>query len=241
MKEIAIISKNVSAERDLETKLKTLGFEVFCSSKMLEALLLEEGRDYLTIFKDIIIDETVFDEELIVIMHNIRFKKDIVVYRVDSEKPSEQLLEKLPNKQQLIWLSSGISIKQLRETFCQESLSEMWSLDRTEKKQKYYKLLIKSLTPQEIKVFKCLYDARGEVVPRTAICEKIWNTDNMHSNLAQLSQLIHNIREKMERFNIDSRYLKTQWRDGYSLAEEIILMLDHFYINKENQKIVATV
>lgn len=230
MKEVAILTKNILIENDMEKKLQMLGYEVFCSTQMLELLLLQQGEQFLNIFQTIIVSETISDEELLLLLKNIQ--REILVYRVDSDIPNDQELEKWQRRHQIGWLSKEISLKDLRERFSEDQQHDTISQKKAEralekktakKKEENYKLFISCLSRKERELFNKLYEADGKVIARNELCEQLWDSRSTSSNMAQLSQLIRRIREKMKDYEINSKSLQTHWKNGYSLSKGLFM------------------
>lgn len=228
MREVAILSKNILIESDLEQKLQRLGYEVFCSTRMLDQLLLQQGVQYLTTFKTIIISETVSDEEVTTLIGNIG--KSLRVYRVDSEMPSNQELEAWQNRHPISWLAKESSLKELREKLSEDQPYEKDTPQETEespeKKEEAYLLFMDCLSKNERELFNKLYDAEGQAIARSALCHQLWN-ECTSSNMAQLSQLIRRLREKMKDYELNNKALQTHWKNGYSLSKKILMGQSH--------------
>ena len=75
---VLILTKCVFAEEELIKKLNLLGYEVFCSSHLLEGLI-EDTKNYPVInyFPNIIFSETISDDEVSQVAKNEDIKDSI--------------------------------------------------------------------------------------------------------------------------------------------------------------------
>lgn len=227
MKEIIILTRNISAEIAFQEKLQLLGYEVFCSNFVLETLLEKRNISYLNIFKIVIFSESVSDEEVIQLLKVM--PNYIKSFRVDESSPTTERQEALKNHGLHNWLTKTISTNELRENlaniiFCNFPLkSDETDFEATPEK---IHQLIMSLSGREKQVFKQLVAAEGQTVSRNDLSNRLWNGKINSSTLTQLSQFIKQIRDKMVRLKLDKNYLQTEWRSGYTLSNQIIQNMD---------------
>lgn len=227
MKEIVILTRNVSAEITFQEKLLLLGYEVFCSTHVLEALLNNKNIGYLNIFKIVIFSESVSDEEVIQVLKVM--PKYIKGFRMDELKPSAERKASLEKYGLHNWLTKTISTNDLRETLASTVYTDFPStrdesdLGATPKKVNE---LVLSLSGREKQLFKILVSAHGQTVSRNELSSQLWNGKIDSSTLTQLSQFIKKIREKMNKIQMDKSFLQTEWRFGYSLSHKVVQNMD---------------
>lgn len=227
MRQIVIVTKNIMAETELQSKLYKLGYEVFCSSKMLEALLDQQGANYLEIFKRIIISETVSDDEVRKMLQMIR-SDDVIVWRMDEGEKNDKDIEKWVSLGLQRFLKPNMELKELREEFSKnnEQTNKEVRSNEVKKSVPDFKMFIRSLSTKEKKLFDCLYAARGELVTRDELSKQIWGVGKSKSTLTQLSQIIQRLKKKMQKSGIASDLLQTQWRQGYALSDKFFEAMD---------------
>lgn len=227
MKQLIVLTKNIFAEMKLQEKLQLLGYEVFVSNYILEALLQKKNLSCLNNFRIVIFGESVSNEEMIQILAML--PKNIFTFRIDEATPTAERKEFLESKGLNNWLQSNMSINELRETladiiFC-EVVVEHESVGLELTSQKLHNLVF-SLSGREKRIFKLLLLADGQKLTRHELSTHLWNGEVTNSTLSQLSQSIKLIRRKMDRFKINKNLLQTEWRSGYALSSEIANNLD---------------
>lgn len=235
MKQIVIVTKNIMAETELQSKLYKLGYEVFCSSQMLEALLDQQGANYLEIFKRIIISETVSDSDVKKILQMIR-SDDVIVWRMDEGEKNDKDIEKWLRLGLQRFLKPNMELKELREEFSKNNEQtnkevktnevNMPANNEVKKGVPDFKAFIRSLSTKEKKLFDCLYEARGELVTRDELSKQIWGVGKSNSTLTHLSQIIQRLKKKMQKSGIASDLLQTRWRQGYALSNKFFEAMD---------------
>jgi DNA-binding response OmpR family regulator len=75
------------------------------------------------------------------------------------------------------------------------------------------------LSNQERQVFEILYNAKGKVISREDICNKIW-AQVTNSNLAQTSTIVRRIKVKLEDSGFVNCDLQTIWGKGYRIITD---------------------
>lgn len=227
MKQIVILTRNITAEMPFQEKLQLLGYEVFCSNMILEALLQRRNLNSLSIFKIVIFSESVSDEEVIQILSVL--PENIKSFRIDEAIPEDEKKKVLEENGLHNWLKAGMTMNELREALgniifsSYSPKSEIRSVHLNTDKARQ---LVFSLSNREKQIFGLLVLANGETLPRNEICNRLWKGKVNNSTLTQLSQFIKHIRSKMERHKIDKELLGTEWRSGYFLSAELISQLD---------------
>ncbi|MBV7392073.1 helix-turn-helix domain-containing protein [Enterococcus sp. ALS3] len=225
MDSIILLTKNVQSEASLVEKLQVLGYEVFCTSYLLEEILQEYKANYLPLFEMIVVSSSVSDDEVKQILKNNHF--GISVYRIDALQDDQEIAE---------WKKSGLTdffsqectVKDLRELLAKrkkaENLSDQRNYVQSLKRDKplSFELFLNSLSAKEQQIFEILVDLKGRFIQRKDLSERVFGSSNS-SCLAQLSQIVNRIRQKINSKNPESSYLITNWGKGYALSESFFL------------------
>lgn len=227
MKQVVILTKNITADLELQNKLQLLGNEVFCSSQLLDKLLNKQGKVHLSLFKVVIISSTVSNDEIKVLLPWLPLENN-EVFRVDQETPSESDLEKWHWLGLIRWLHQGSSLQKLREELANDTSDDNYAEQTdvpvsTNNLDYLLKRFVDNLSKKEKQLFGILYKMQGDYVMRKDISNLLWGGEVSNSNLTQLSQLIRRIKEKMLDEGLDQKLIHTNWTKGYALSNEIFV------------------
>jgi DNA-binding response OmpR family regulator len=248
MNQVLILTKNILAEQEIQQKLQSLNYEVYCSAKVLEDSHQQtETLDFFKYFQFIILSETICESEVIEIIqlikdHSIRIirKVETKVTEMDHQYLEEELLHAI--------ISNEDSVDELRECLYALKKEQGANVPGYENK-KYVQLsdkvsLIKpnllqtnpnspeenyqflevlhQLSQTETKILFILVQAGNKVVTRETICHQIWNEDVNKSHLASLSSTVTRIKTKFESIKLTNKAIQTLWGKGYRINPELL-------------------
>ncbi|MBV7389501.1 helix-turn-helix domain-containing protein [Enterococcus sp. ALS3] len=238
MNTVLILTQNLLAENDLRQKLELLGYEVLCSNSLVNLILNDRTRAFnnLSVFEIIIFSETLSDDTTEQLLRKIA-KNGIRTYRVDEGS----LIEDFEEMGLSGWLTPNMSLKEIREVLIKtgpttenDRLKMSAGLQGEETEQQSLQNFLNDLSKNERRAFNELYQANGEIVGRNELASCLWSGETTQSNLAQLSQIIRKLRQKMENENIDGNYIITNWRKGYYLSKHFCEQIAAY----ENQQLL---
>lgn len=248
MNQILILTRNVLAEQEIQKKLQSLNYEVYCSSKIFDACRQNlETREFFKLFQYVILSETICESE---VMELVPFLKNhpIRIIRKVEAKLTEMDQQYLEEERINAIISNEDSVDELREclyvlrrelTATDSSidnrsyvqLSDKVSLIRPNQLRKetpspeenyQYLEVLHHLSQTETRILFILIKAGNKVVTREAICHQIWNEDVNKSHLASLSSTITRIKGKFESTNLTNKAIQTLWGKGYRINPELL-------------------
>ncbi|MDU5334652.1 helix-turn-helix domain-containing protein [Enterococcus sp.] len=248
MNQILILTKNVLAEQEIQQKLQSLNYEVYCSSKIFDTCRQNlEIREFFELFQFVILSETICEIEVIELIPVLNNHSVRIIRKVDTNvtEADQRCLE---NEQLNAIISSSDSIDELRE--CLYNLKN--SVGRTEitkqnnnvvqlsgkvsligsnylqKPERYSeknRLIIETfhrLSQTESKILSILIEAGNQVVTREEICHKVWKEDVTKSHLASLSSTVTRIKMKFEQADLEKIAIHTLWGKGYRINQNLL-------------------
>lgn len=230
MEPILLLTKNCLAEKRLVEKLHNLGYEVLSSSFLLEQIL--QGKIVFSsyLFEKILISITVPDEEVEQIVKTLS-RKRFVFYRQDTQNGENKEI-KAPLIEGVMYLGEEPSLRELRESFSFQKFNKEREEERNFGQENYliinkdkFETFIRSLSRNELKLFKTLYAEHGKPTTRNEIVTAMWHKEANASQLAQLSQLSKKLHYKLENAGLPSSILVTKWKKGYQLSDEFFQSL----------------
>lgn len=214
---VLILTKSIFAEEELMKRLSLLGHEVFCSSHLLKGLTVKTSiYPIINYFPIIIFSETVSDEEVEQILknetvHSASFFRKATTFLGNYKSQSSEYLNMLFMDEPLEELS-----KKLRNNYINSQENNSLNILSFDIKDLDSMLL---LSKQEKQVFEILYNAKGGLISREEICEKVWSQVTK-SNLAQTSTIVKRIKAKLEESGFVNCDLQTIWGKGYRIVTE---------------------
>ena len=262
MNQVLILTKNILAEQEIQQKLQSLNYEVFCSARVLEHSIRQIGSaDFFKYFQYVILSETICESEVIEIIQHINDPSIRIIRKVEAkvtEKDHQYFEEAVLHA----IISNEDSVDELREclyalknhqnveTYDYESkkfvqLSDKVSLIKPNVLQKTlvspeenYQFLevLHHLSQTETKILFILVQAGNKVVTRETICHQIWNEEVNKSHLASLSSTITRIKNKFQQTNLTHKAIQTLWGKGYRINPEL---LDRIQKNEAYQGLVS--
>ena len=215
---ILVLTRNVNKEQYIKTLLETLGYDVFCSVKLMDVLLFDKKEvELFNYFPIVVISETIFESEFEQAKSLLCQSGHIVVRKTNS------LSNLQANKGESVCeIPLAIGLEELRD-----ALDEMKVIEIPVKAQ--VRKPIVSLSTLEKKIMKQLYDAFPNEVPRDQLIKNLWGDDiATKSRFSSLSNCVHSINQKIEIIYPlnEGKAVRTIWRKGYFLDN------DYVYIGK---------
>ncbi|MGM0113429.1 helix-turn-helix domain-containing protein [Enterococcus sp. DIV0187] len=247
MNQVLILTRNILAEKEIQHKLQTLNYEVYCSSRIFEKCNQQiESLDFLNFFQYVVLSETICESEIMQLVP--RFKEySIRIIRKVEKKVTEIDHHYLEKKLINAIISNDDSIDELRECFHMlkqqnhpeetfenkrfVQLSDKVSLIRPNSMQEEvlpiqnnYQLMeaLHNLSQTETKILTILIQAEGGIVTREKICHQIWEEEVNRSHLASLSSTITRIKSKFEHADMTNKAIHTLWGKGYRINLELL-------------------
>lgn len=207
---VLFLTKSISAENELEERIRHLGHEVLCSMSLLDTIKKHAlPKSFLDTFQIVILSETLTNQESKVIMDDIALSNLGIIQL--KEGP---LTEDEHQDRKVIYMSAKVTLTELRE-----SLS---NFDAPEKMGRYAETLEDildrlGLSKRERALLNILADTPGTPMSRAELCERIWNKELSTSTKCQLSNLVKRIKEKIEEKDLDYIKIMTVRNVGYML------------------------
>ncbi|MHC5247178.1 winged helix-turn-helix domain-containing protein [Enterococcus sp. LJL90] len=227
MNQILLLTKNIFIDTDWQTRLQRLGYEVFCSSQVLERVLFRRDFSMFSLFGTVIFSESITDEELAKIIEKAPIE-NTDYFRINEQELSERM-ENLEKQDSIRFINSQMTPTELREALADGKSIKIlatFSQNRQSKPVKEVSVhavasLLSALSRKERELFDLLYAQKGEFVARTELSTQLWQQNVSNSSLTQLSQIIGRLKKKMQKFNLDENLIITHWNKGYALDQEL--------------------
>ncbi|MGM0168664.1 hypothetical protein IGI39_004419 [Enterococcus sp. AZ135] len=216
---ILLLTKSLSYEQEFVQKLNSLGHEVLCSKKILLTL---QSRNFvkmdLNCFDTLILSETIPDQEVKMLLPFFE-NYSCTIFRKNDQEMSEV--------EQNNWRESGISdfifqttcFDELRDKLVEYETGFEVITASTEDEDRALDLLCKSLSKQELKVFKVLQQSKGNFVTRESLSYHLWGVAPTNSKESRLSGIIKSLKSKLSEVGFDENSLETSWGRGYAIEE----------------------
>lgn len=248
MNQILVLTRNVLAEQEIQQKLQSLNYEVYCSSKIFDTCKQNiEIRGFFELFQYVILSETICEMEVMELIPILRNHSIQIIRKVETNvtEVDQRCLES--EKLNAI-ISSSDSIDELRE--CLYNLKN--SGERTEMAErsnnvvqlsgkvsligsnylqnsgKYNEInrrileTLHRLSQTESKILSILIEAGNQVVTREELCHQVWKEEVTKSHLASLSSTVTRIKMKFEQANLEKIAIHTLWGKGYRLNQNLL-------------------
>lgn len=221
MRRILILTKNILSEMSFQEKLQKLNFEVYCSSYLLNRLLLNgDIKESVKDFDLVVVSELVADSELIQFSPRLSALKLPVFRKMDSPLLMEEedylsrlnlegYIQESMNKEELRELINSVSVKEAVP-------NDKYTLPLTGK----YKTTITNLplSNMEKEFLRTLYETEGGYLSREEASKAIWGKCD-RSTLSRLSMMKKSIENKLSRTNLPMPLFTTVWGKGYQTKE----------------------
>lgn len=209
---ILLLTNSLPVEQKFVEQLNFLGYEVFCSTKLVHTLSKQMRPDQIEKhFEIVIFSQTLPDVVLTEICQNSVSLPPQVFRRTSlQEQVDLKEFEKL----------NGIDIRYLPIQLPLEALREQL-IPRKQllKEQKWdtASLTKLNLSVQEQKLLYFLMEYKGVPVSREKCCIELWGSPTTNSQFARLSYIVKNIKSKIDMLGIQNMSLETVWGRGYKI------------------------
>lgn len=214
---ILLLTKNVLAEIDFQTKLQELDIEVYCSQQILSDILKKENSPRIQMFAVVILSETLSNQEVEEICPILK-GMDKFVLRKSDQYFDEQETSRLNACNLDGWVRNNASKDVLREELhCFEIPVPEVESNVIEKKEKV-SLPFWRLTPSERSVLIILMSLKGKSISRKKLATELWGSYEANSFMTRLSTIIKNLRLKLNISDDEQEVIITKWREGYQLT-----------------------
>lgn len=240
MNQVLILTKNILNEEDIQKKLQTLNFEVYCTTAW-HRLHSDQVRlaELINFFPYVIISENICKSEIDELMPLLKDNLIGVMRKVEGDitQSDEKNMEDF-----ITLISINASISEIREHLydlynkimeaaARSSLGDQNSegsvftypsVAMTTDMKEQVSDVITHLTVTETKVISVLIEAGDRVVSREELCRKIWHEPGNNSHLASLSNYISNIKTKFKRTDLENTAIATVWGEGYRINPAVV-------------------
>lgn len=211
MRRILFLTKCTLADKNIETKARNLGHEVFSSASILRGIQDNTITiDFVEQFHIVLLSVTIPSIDCAKLITSLKGHMRNIV------RVSEAVQE--GRKDELI-LHPEPLLEDLREMFnqCENQYKESKKSRKTNQDDFYYQVGY-LLTNNEKKLLKELVTDINSVVTRNDLSQRIWHKKEVNnSTLSQISTLVGKIKKKMDAADIDGYRLETVWGKGYIL------------------------
>lgn len=199
--EILLLTKNILAEENFQSKLQQLGHEVFVNKSF-----LQNSEDIINFNFDIcIISNTVSKSRSERVLSEICQGNIGVLFECESSVGKEN--------------TYGSKIKWIAQDETMETIKEKIEYAYSSKKDSLVKRKNVgsnlNLSTNEQRVFSFLSASENVTFSREKICKYVWNGNCTNSQKSQLSILVKRINRKMKDSSIDTHEIRTLWGRGY--------------------------
>ena len=232
MQHVLILTKNTLTEENIINKLQRMNCEILCSADMLHRLQNGTVNPFISYFQGVILSESLCHSEVEQLLTLLK-KYPLKVLRIVENYPNEEEQSYWHEQGIADWLTKDTSYESLREKINDltrqlelemASGNPILSFPHMGESPKYdnRKLLLKSLSKTEKKVFECLVEAypKSGILSRKELCDHLWRDGDTSSNMSQLSCLINKLKRKFEQHGFTSEAIITLWGRGYKLSSE---------------------
>ncbi|GCF93876.1 transcriptional regulator [Enterococcus florum] len=219
MKKIMVLTKNILAEVDLQTKLQQLNFEVFVTSQTMDGLFLDQMPSAcLNYFDFIVISELITESEMNTILPFLQ-QNGMPIFRKVDKVVSENVKKDIQNNILSGWICASMPKDRLRDLF---SSKKLVTSEKTEGCTfgKRVSLTDLPLSKNEKKFFSIIYESNGKLVTREELCLQIWKRCD-HSTMSQLSSIKKRIEKKLRDQQLPDEFAKTSWGKGYVMNQHL--------------------
>lgn len=220
---ILILTKNVLVDQQLQDSLQLLGYEVFCTSKLLKKIMLSQNDSHiLNQYPIIILSGTLSNQEIQDLLSLMK-KESHVFLRKLMQAPSVEEKKQLFRLELDSWFDDKISLDSLRELLAAHSKQQNEEQRRKQPQQTFehpgdrLKLFEEQLSKKEQRLFHYLIEAETDVVSRTYLCQKLWGDLPNNSHLSQLSLMIQKLKIKLKANGVNEIQIETLWGRGYQV------------------------
>jgi len=248
MNQVLILTRNILAEQEIQQKLQTLNYEVYCSVSIFDYCnQSQEISDFFKFFQYVILSESICESEVNSLIPLLRGHSLNIIRKVETKmtKRDQKYLE--AEKFDAI-ISITDSIDELRESLYtvrkKTELMDEYSLNDnvvplsgkvslvnsnylqmtggTSERKQQISAVLHRLSPTELKILSILTEAGDHVITREVICHRIWEEEATKSHLASLSSTVTRIKSKFEQVHLDNTAIHTLWGKGYLINQQLL-------------------
>ncbi len=221
MSRILLLTKSPLSEVEFELQVEQLGHEVFSSMQLLQLCLQDElSLDFLSIFHQIILSETIDNLEVTRIMNKLK-KYPLILLRKSNELLAEKQVQQLKREGFSDYIANQMSLETIREALsCLEKREEGLFFTLPKRSPKY-DLSTLDLNNREMKLLRVLYEQGDTAISRDELCMVILHKKSSNSNMSQLSTLVKRLKSKLAEQGVEGQIIETFWGKGYKLHASV--------------------
>ena len=223
-----LLTKSPISEVNFEMQVEQLGHEVFSSMQLLQLCLQDElSLDFLSIFHQIVLSETIDNLEAARLMNKLK-KYPLIVLRKTNELLAEKQAQQLKQEGFSDYIANQMSLEAIREALsCWEKREEglFFTLPKRNTKHDLSSL---DLNNREMKLLRVLYEQGDTAISRDELCLVILHKESCNSTMSQLSALVKRLRSKLAEQGVKGQIIETLWGQGYKLHASVF---DQVYLD----------
>lgn len=252
MDRVLILTKNILIEQELQNKLQSLNYEVYCSVRLFDELMHQENTSiFFNIFQYVIISESICESEVVRLSSTLSDSSFKIIRKVE-----KKVTEVDQNFFETGFLNAIISTKdsldELRECLSVlNSLTEK-SVERLNERKlsqfsrsasllqdpslqisknrfddtSAYREVLLHLSHTESRLVSILVKAGNQIISREAICQELWREGPTKSHLASLSSTITRVKVKFKKAPLKGSAIHTIWGKGYRIDQELLRIVE---------------
>lgn len=221
MSRILLLTKSPLSEVDFELRVEQLGHEIFSSMQLLQLCLQDElSFDFLSVFHQIVLSETIDNLEATRIMNKLK-QYPLILLRKSNDLLAEKQVQQLKQEGFSDYLANQMSLEAIRETLsCLEKREEGVFFTLAKKNLKC-DLATLDLNNREMQLLRVLYEQGETAISRDELCLKILHKKSSNSNMSQLSTLVKRLKSKLAEQGVEGQIIETLWGKGYKLHASV--------------------
>ncbi|MHC5250689.1 winged helix-turn-helix domain-containing protein [Enterococcus sp. LJL90] len=224
MNQVLLLTTNLSADTQLKENLDYLGYEVLCSTQLVEPFMTDNSPLVFN-FPVVIFSDTLTNEMVDTILRKGQVAGRVIL-RCDIPPLNDELTEEWQKLGLTAQFSKYSPLSNLRELL---SSSRQLHFSGIKARQPGGTLAstvtfmeaIGTFSSKERKLFEILSNEKGGFLTRKEVAQRMWNGQPTSSHLAQLSQIVSRIRLKFARYGFTEQSIETHWKKGYRVSDEI--------------------
>lgn len=217
---ILYLTRCVYAEQEIESRIRKLGHEVFCSLSLLTEIKNKEvPQNFLSGFEVVLLSETVTKKDSDDILPEISQQVPLIIQLSETEQEASQ------NSLIQIYLSPETSLETMREVLSVEKRDrprKVSKLVNPSLRQWNSELIFKEITFTRVEqlILKELLQAEGEPLSQGELAQLVWGKELNHSIQSQLSATIGRLRRRIKEHGFDNTCVQTVWGKGYAVKRD---------------------
>ncbi|MHC5247040.1 winged helix-turn-helix domain-containing protein [Enterococcus sp. LJL90] len=240
MKQVLFLTKNIYMDREWQSRIQQLGYEVFCSNQLLERILCNRDTSMFRLFKTVVLSESIANDEAEKISELAKPNK-VRLFRIDEQVDFETNHDEADQLDEIKLLHSSMTLTELRETLMDARAVKIFATvfpkgseeaNMAEIPIHLVASFMSTMSKKEKELFNILLENNGEFVSRVELSDAIWGQGVSNSSLAQLSQIIGRLKKKMVKAGLDENLIETHWNKGYALQEKMCASIPTYLAEK---------